>query len=227
MNCFPTALCPLKMSCSSPREMMTFAAVAFGSSLTSPSLKLRPETIFTPSASVNVGDAVYSCVRHELPSPPAAFTSPELPPPCHGMKFVLTTAFTPGIVWSARTSDRVVVMRNARSPNESANGRLNTHSRLSSSKPDAFCIFVRSVAIMFTALVTTASVIAICSTISSTRVRLRVRARTIGPISMMAPSDFQLHGRLQFAGAPRGIEAGDSAGNERQKERGEDHLQIE
>src|SRR5688572_26268393 len=164
-------------------------------------------------------------MRYSVPSPPPAFTSPELPPPCQGRKFVFATPRTPGMAASERTSDWVVVMRKERSLKASAKGRLRTHSRLSSSKPDFFCIFTRSAAIMLMALVITARVMAICRTMSRTRTLLRVMARTIGPNSMVGSfSHFELHGRLHGADAPRRIEAGDQAGDEGQEDRGEDHL---
>ena len=167
--------------------MITVPFLWFGSRSMSVSRSVRPDTRCTPSVSRMFGDVTYACIRTIVPSPPAAFAWVELPPPAHGRKFVFATALMPGMPLSARTSACVVVMRKERSLYCSANGLLWTQRMLSSSKPDSFCICSRFDAIIVTAFAITARVMPICSTISSVRMRLRERARTIGPNSMASP----------------------------------------
>src|SRR5437016_11224978 len=119
-------------------------------------------------------------------------------------------------------------MMNCSSRNSGRNGALRTQTRLSSSKPDGRTILVRSSMIMFTQLVTIASVTAISRMINATRVRLCDIARKIGPIGMrISLLQLELHGRRHRADAPRRINAGEKSGDERQENCGQDHLRIE
>src|SRR5205085_6842367 len=109
---------------------------------------------------------------------------------------------------------------------------------LSSSNPDFCNILLRSARIMFTQLVTMASVIAISRMIRAKRVRLCLIARRIGPTGMASPLfvlraaccvldsgrrtqelfrllHFQLHRRRDRADAPRWIDSGQKAGDQR------------
>src|SRR5258708_15035192 len=114
------------------------------------------------------------------------------------------------------------------SRNSGVNGALRRNSRLSSSNPDSRCIFVRSSTIMFTQLVTMASVTAISRMISRTRVRLWVIARKIGPSGMRSPLlQLQLQSRRQRADAPGGIDTGHEPGDERQENGRQNHPTVD
>src|SRR5688500_14911785 len=107
--------------------------------------------------------------------------------PSHNRRLELATDFTFGIARRRRRSASTVVFSTASSRNSAVNGSAFTQRMLSSSKPEGTFIRARSARITLTQLVTIASVIAISSTSSVTRVRLCFMARRIGPRFMGSP----------------------------------------